>query len=209
MKLNVRRCLKIWKGGFVKEFKRPCIRVVLICFSLLLSLSVLAQPSYKSVLKKWTRHDRVFVLENFEERLNWHATYLSEEFREARRKKLTNLYEWTDQESVRRKNEDRDEADRYDTFFLGIYSGSSVWPEIGKDTGKWKMVLEAEGRPVAESVRLERVPMTQLERTLFPYLEKWSHAFIVQFPKTIQAGKPFRLRMTGIPARSELVWKNP
>lgn len=166
-----------------------------------------ASRSYKSILKKWTRHDRVFVWDNLEARMIWHATYFSHEFREARRSRLAGLYESGETEGTLRFQEDRDESEQFDVFFLGIYAGSSQWPEVGKDDGRWRMVLEVEGRQPVEAVRLERVKVSQLERTLYPYLDKWSEGYLVRFPKVISSGDLFRLRMTGIPARSELVWR--
>lgn len=174
---------------------------------LFLSLPLFAGQSYRSVLKKWTRHDRVFVWDNLEARLVWYATYLSEDYREKRRERLAGLYEWTAEERGREERQDQGESQRYDAFFLGVYSGSSAWPEIGKDSGKWKIVLEVEGREPVPAVSMERIPLTQVERTLYPYLDKWSEGYLVKFPKQIGDGEKFRLRMTGIPARSELMWK--
>ncbi len=167
-----------------------------------------AAPSYRSVLKKWTRHDQVFVWDNFEARLIWHATYLSDEYRRVRLERQSKLLEWSVDERLSRESEDRGESQKYDVFFLSIYAGSSQWPEVGKDSGKWKIVLQQGGGEPIASVQFERVPVTQVERELFPFLDKWSHGYVVKFPKTIRSGEPFRLRMTGIPARSELSWKN-
>lgn len=171
--------------------------------------SAWAAPSYQSILKKWTRHDAVYVWTNLEARLIWNATYLSDEFRAARLKKMARLYEWSAGEEGRHFSEDRAEAGQFDLFFLAVYAGSSQWPEVGKDEGKWRIVLEAQGRGEAvEPVLFERVPVTEVERALYPHLDKWSQGYLVRFPKVIERGEPFRLRMTGIPARSELVWKN-
>ena len=137
----------------------------------------------------------------------WHATYLSPGFREARREKISRLYEWGDKEQMRAEDDDRREEGRYDVFFLGIYAGSSQFPEVGKDSGRWRIVLEAGEGGAIEPVLFERIPVTQLERTLYPYLDKWTEAYLVRFPKVIGSGEGFRLRMTGLPARSELVWK--
>lgn len=162
---------------------------------------------YEKVLKQWTREDKVYVWDNFEARLVWHATYLSPEYRAARRERLAGLYEWTNEELVKKIREDAEEDSAGDEFFLSIYAGSSEWPEVGKDDGKWRIVLEQDGRAPVEAIKLERLPLTQAERELYPFLDKWSIAYLVRFPKMIRSGAPFRIRMTGIPARSELLWK--
>ncbi len=175
---------------------------------MLLSFSASAEPSYKSLLKKWTRDDRVYEVDNFEARMVWHATYLSDDFRQVRRDKLAELYEWNAEERIRNADEDRTESAKYDVFFVAIYAGSSEWSQIGKDDGKWKVVLDSgQGEPIA-SIGFQRIPITQLEIVLYPYLDKWSQAYLIRFPKTLSDHQSFRLRMTGIPARSELVWKS-
>lgn len=157
-----------------------------------------ACDSYKKILKKWTRHDTVYVVDNLEARLDWNATYLSREFQAAQAEKIARLREEVPEE-VR--------ADRYDEFFIGAYAGSSAWSGFGKDANDWSLVLEVAGRPPVRPLRFERIPTGQMEKILYPYLDKWDQAYRVRFPKSITAGERFRLRMTGLPARSELVWK--
>lgn len=178
-----------------------------VAFCLATASAYEALASYRSLLKKSTRSDRVYVWDNLEARVIWNATYLSENFRKARLDRLADLNEWTAEERSRAEREDRDESKLFDVFFLGVYAGSSAKPEIGKDTGKWKIVLEAQDREPVSFTSLERIPVTQMESSLYPYLDKWSEAFLVKFPKMIEPDQGFHLRMTGIPAKSELVWK--
>ncbi len=185
--------------------KKTFLGTLLLVF--LLISAIVPASDYRPLLKKWTRSDHVYVWDNLEARVIWHATYFSDEFRKARLDQLSRLHEWNDRTRQRKEIEDRKESQKEDLFFLGVYSGSSEWAEIGKDTGNWKIVLVSPQGTV-ESDRFERVPITQIERTLYPFLDKWSQAFIVSFPKTIQGDEPFTLRMTGIPAKSELVWKS-
>ena len=137
----------------------------------------------------------------------WHATYLSPEFREARRKKLAYLYEWNGSDLQKQIQSDQEEMAKYDVLFLGIYAGSSSLPEVGKNDKIWKIVLQAGDHNPVTSVAFEKISITQLEKTLYPYLDKWSQAYMIRFPKSIQGDEVIRLRMTGLPARSELVWK--
>lgn len=187
-----------------KGFKRS----VFFVFLLLLPAAP-AAAGYNSILKKWTRKDQVYVMSNMEARLIWSATYLSDEFRQAKRERLAELFEWDEAEKAAAEKEDLQEAAKYDVFFLGVYAGSSEIPEIGKDVGSWRIVLETgEGdtRRITKEVSFQRKAVTHTERELYPYLDKWSEAYEVKFPKTIQS-RPFKLRFTGIPARSELIWK--
>lgn len=180
----------------------------ILVLGVLLGTSLLfATPKYRSVLNKWTRHDTVYVWDNLEARLVWHATYLSPEFRHARRAKLTELYEWNQEELAQQIRKDDEEERKNDSFFLSVYAGSSRVPEIGKDTSTWKIVLETDGGAPVEALKMERLKVTQLDRILYPFIDRWSHTYLVTFPKTIHGGEKFKLRMTGIPARSQLSWK--
>jgi len=180
--------------------------VVITCVLLVSSFGFAKSPSYEKDLKRWTRHGQVYAWDNFEARLIWNATYLSDDFRASQRQKLAGLYEWTDGELSRHVREDGEESRRMDVFILSIYAGSSEFPEVGKEDGKWRAVLETNGGRVVESEKFERTPITQVERTLYPYLDKWSQLYRVSFPKSLH-GDSFRLRLTGMPARSELVWR--
>lgn len=176
--------------------------------ALIVSMAPLAaSASYRSILRKWTRSDKVYVWDNFEARLVWSATYLSPEFRAARREKMNQLLEWSDDELSARVREDGEESSKFDVFFLGIYAGSAVWPEVGKNDGRWRIFLESGSGAPVEAAQLERVPISQLEREIYPYLDKWSQAYYVRFPKRLRSDQDFRIRMSGIPAKSELVWK--
>jgi hypothetical protein len=189
----------------VFSVKRKALIVFFLLFAIRLPLY--ASPSYNSLLKKWTREDRVYVWDNLEARVVWRATYLSDDFRNVRREKIADLFEWNPEERAGAAADDRAEGQKYDVFFVGIYAGSSQWPEIGKDDGQWRIVLETEGHPPVDTIDFQRIPVTQLERTLYPYLDKWSQAYLLRFPKVIRGDETFRLRMIGFPARSELVWK--
>jgi hypothetical protein len=165
-----------------------------------------AKASYKSALKEWTRTDKVYVWDNMEARLIWNATYLSSDFRAARRERLDALLDWTDEELARKVREDAEEAGAYDVFFLSVYAGSAVFPEVGKDDGLWRFFLDANGT-TSEPSQVERLPVTQVERVLYPHLDKWSRAYYVRFPKKLSGTDAFTLRMAGIPAASKLVWQ--
>ncbi len=181
-------------------------KIIAVAAMLAVAVAAEAKSSYKSALKEWTRTGKVYVWDNMEARLIWSATYLSPGFRAARREKLDRLLEWTGEELTRKVREDAEESAAYDVFFLSVYAGSAVFPEIGKDDGLWRFFLDANGS-TTEPAQIERLPVTQVDRDLYPHLDKWSRAYYVRFPKTLRSGDAFTLRMAGIPAKSQLVWK--
>jgi hypothetical protein len=179
---------------------------ILSLLILLLGTGVFApSDSYRSVLNQWTRSGRDHELENPELRLKWHATYLSDQFRKVRRERLASLLAWTEAEKSGEQLKDQEELRQYDIFFIGVYAGSSAWSDIGRESARWRIVLDARGQSIAP-LEMKKVPITDQERELFPFLDHWSDAYLIRFPKRIKNGESFSLKMLGIPAQSELVW---
>jgi len=182
------------------------IALFILIVVLLKPLDVLASGSYRPILKKWTRHQRIYVVDNFEARLLWHATYFSKEFRDTYFQRLNDFMQGPPEEGLKRKKLNDEDAQKFDVFFVSIYSGSSAWPEIGDNSAQWKFILEtSHGKKVFEKVS-EKIRVTEVERHMFPYLDRWSQGFWVKFPKTILPEESFRLKISGMPVRSELKW---
>ncbi|MBI2082884.1 MAG: hypothetical protein HYT76_04880 [Deltaproteobacteria bacterium] len=177
----------------------------MVVLTLFVFSSVSFASSYKSVLKKWTRGAKDYTFQDLEMRLDWKATFFSDEFRGARREKLQSVLQLTEVERGEEEVKDQESNSKYDEFFVGIYAGSNVYPDIGKNSGEWRLAIDVGGKVVkAESIK--KVHVTDLERKLYPYLNHWSHAYLVRFPKTIREGDHFSLKMLGVPATSELTW---
>jgi hypothetical protein len=188
----------------IKKIVRALRAILLSIFLLCCGSSAQAGSNYEKVLKKWTRSEEVFVLDNLEARLVWKATYLSDEFRQARRKFLTEHFQLSDKDIYERA---RDVAEAGQSVFLvSIYAGSSKWSDVGKDEGLWRMALEtADGRIIPATV-FERIPVTQFERETYPYVDQWSRFYRVSFEEEGPLVPPFRLKLLGMPAKSTLSW---
>lgn len=199
-----------WLNGSKSTFRthlvsRAFLNSLLVFSMIILSAGLLDAASYRSNLKKWTERGKDYVFDNLEMRLDWRATYFSDEFRAARLQKLASLLEWTDEEKIQEERKDREAASSSDEFFVAVYAGSNVYPEIGKENGDWRIGLEVGGKTVMAE-HIERVKVTERERKLYPYLDHWSNAYRVRFPKTLQPTDKFSLKMMGIPATSKLTW---
>lgn len=178
---------------------------------LLLSLLVVATPAlagdgYKDALKKWTRQDKVYQLRNLEMRAEWHATYLSPEFRQVQLEKEQTLMSLLPEEVMARQDQATQQLKKYDEFFISIYAGSSEWRDIGKKTGLWRFLLEVPGKDPVKALSQQRVTDDVIIRKLYPYITPWAKTLILRFPKTITPGESFQLTMAGIPAESKLSW---
>lgn len=139
-----------------------------------------------------------------EARLIWHATYFSPEFQESLEQKLEEMGAETAASQTRWWAQH--ELDKNDVFFVSVYSGSAKWAEIGKDDAAWRFQLANEEGATIEARRIENVPITQTERALFPYLDKWSKAYLIKFPKN-SASQKMQLKLLSPSANSVLKFK--
>ncbi len=163
-----------------------------------------SMPEYERILKKWTRSQNVFVMDNFEARLVWKAAYLSDEVRMSRRQFLKERFELADQDINQRVRDDEEVGQA--VFLVSIYAGSSKWTDVGKDEGLWRMALETSDGRVLPATIFERIPVTQFERETYPYLDQWSRFYKVSFKERGPLAPPFRLKLLGMPAKSTLSW---
>jgi hypothetical protein len=165
------------------------------------------KSSYKQILKEWTRDDEAYSWGEIEARLVWHATYFSPDFREAKVERYAKLYQLKEGEVERLRAEEMADSEKFDSFFVAIYAGSRIYPDIGKDRSLWKLVLETSEGDSIQPAMWEEIPKNQVTRTLFPYIDRWSRLFEVKFPKSIKPSTArAQLKMVGVPANSTLEW---
>ena len=181
------------------------LRIFFLIPFLLGPADLAAGRGYKSVLKKWSRHDKVYTFDNLEMKLAWEATYFSDDFQKVYWEKIARWKGWLGEEGEKKIREEQKQFASHDLFFVAVYAGSSAEPGFG-DVGQWRIALETGGKRV-ESARWERAKITPLEKRLFPYLNKWSKGYWVYFPKVIRENQPFSLKMLGMPIQSELAFK--
>ncbi len=203
MSSAARRCFGTWRCGLSANKRGKGILAWTFLAALIFSASLEAK-SYKSVLKENTKRKTVYVWDNMEVRLIWNATYLSPEFQGKLEEKLAEMGMEKTASATRWWLQH--ELDKSDVFFVGLYEGSAKWPEIGKDDASLRFQLVDDTGKVTEARRIEAVPVTQAERVLFPYLDKWSKAYLVKFPKAV-AGPRMKLKLLSPAATSEVKWK--
>lgn len=163
----------------------PNIKKILLFSLVLFFTAISAQAkSYQSVLKKNTKQKNVFVWDNMEVRLIWNTTYFSSEYKEKLEEQLEKMGLSREDNINRGKSRwwVNHELDKGDIFFVSLYQGSAEWPEIGKDDGSLQFQLLCPESRMLSAKRIENIPITQIERSLFPYLDKWSKAYLVIFP---------------------------
>jgi len=190
------------------HLKRRNILLLALFLSMNLAPALVwSAKNYKSVLKEWTRNDEAYNWNNFEARLVWSATYLSDTFRRAKVDKYAQIYELDQAERASLLRKEEVDSQKYDTFFVAIYAGSREYPDIGKNRSLWKLVLKTPDHKSVPPTVWEEVPGNQVNRALYPYIDRWSRTFLVKFPKVITGDtEQAQLKMVGVPANSSLTW---
>lgn len=161
---------------------------------MLIPLSGIAGPSYRSVLKKWTKTGRAFTFETMDAFLIWDATLISEELLEARRKL-----------AAERKIE-VDEPDTSNTlFFINLYTHKYLKDFSMEPESTWKIYLVGADGVEVPATAIEPVKYDIEDRVFFPHVNPWSKPYFVRFPET-ELGKHPELIMRSLVAESKVRW---
>lgn len=177
------------------------------CMMLLLMVAACATAwaGYGRELRKATEKGSFYHATNWQAELIWHATFFSDAFRQAFKKK---------HESLRYLS--RPEVDQYvaeqDTrqregweFFLSVYTRKPYQHFTNYNDSFWKIYLITESGERVEPVSVDMIPITPYEKKMFRYIDRWSKAYLVVFPK-VALGNEFELEMTSVVGSSTLKW---
>lgn len=173
--------------------------------ALVLSLPVWAS-GYSSVRREWTRSKQWFEPRNMNAEMIWHATYFSPEFRKAYEQEIIQRKYMGPVEAARFVAEQEKKQATTNTFFVGLYTRKEYKEFSMGAESFWQAVLVAENGQEAVPISIEMVPISPLEKILFPYLSRWSAAYRVVFPR-IDTGRKFGLILRSVLGETHLQWK--
>lgn len=161
---------------------------------------------YKSTVKKWTRSGRTFTFDTMDANLIWHATLLNDDVSNAQStllaKKKLNLpncdaYGFCGAEAK------KDEGIK---FFIGLYTQKELKDFSLEKSSTWKIALVGEDGVETYPRSIQQITITPTEKAFYPYLNRWSKGYIVEFPRT-DLGDLAKLTLRSIVAESTLKWK--
>lgn len=173
------------------------------------------RPPYDDILKAWTRGAKVY--DGLDTTIYATATFKSSEFREAYISRYTDAIRAD--ESLKKTLFDKEagEHEKYNEFFMSVYTPVSEWNDLDKPNSVWKLYLE-DGR----GARLTPIYVRKVDRDdalvkeFYPYLDAWSTAYVVRFPKYTETGtepipgketEALKLIIAGVPGEGELEWR--
>ncbi len=165
------------------------------------------EAGYGMKLRKYTERGRIYSLYNFDAKLVWNATFFSDEFREAFEKKHVKVYHMDDQMEISQfiAEQEYEQQKGWD-FFIGFYT-KQEYKQFSSDSDSfWKLHLTTGNGAVIEPISIEMIPISPYEKKMFPYLNRWSKAYRITFPK-VELGDSFSLTAKSVAGKSILKWK--
>lgn len=165
-----------------------------------------ASAGYMLEFRKATERGRGYNLMSFDADLIWNATFFSDRFRDAFIEKHIELHHLTPAETEQfRAEQDYEQSHGWD-FFIGFYTKGEFKHFTNEPDSFWKIVLTTESGEQVKPASVEMIPVTPYEKVMFPYLNRWSKAYRVTFPK-VELGKKFELFLHSVVTDSTLKWK--
>lgn len=173
------------------------------------------EEAYLKVLNRWTRGVKVY--EGFETKLYASATFKSAAFRDAYIERYARSNQLEEGYAKALRERESELSDKFNEFFFTAYTPVDKWNDFAESDSIWKVYLEDD-----KGVRLSPVSVSKLDasdpllREFFPYMDLWSSAYSIKFPKYSETGtepipnadtKSMRLVVTGVLGKGELAWK--
>ncbi len=141
------------------------------------------------------------------------ATRLTPEWAAAYAGEYARIYYLDPARRDRKVAEWRSEIDRYDLFFVGLYTPDERANDLDKPGTLWSLRLVRGDETDATPAYVRRTTMRPEEiARFFPYCTTWYRGYEVAFPRDPSGGKApggtrsLRLVLTGIQGRALLTW---
>lgn len=136
-------------------------------------------------------------------RLIWSATMLTADVLNAQNQLLMDKKMLPSSGGVK-----EDKRFRGISFFVSLYTHKDL-KEFSLDGGSvWKIILTGEDGKEIAPTSIVPVTIMPTEKVFYPYLNRWSKAYMVEFPVTeIEIGKNPELILRSVVAESKLKWK--
>ncbi|MBI2411667.1 MAG: hypothetical protein HYV24_00450 [Deltaproteobacteria bacterium] len=173
------------------------------------------EEAYMKALAASTRGVKVY--EGFETKLYASATFKSTAFRDAYIERYVKGNQLDEGYANALRERESELSEKFNEFFFTAYTPDDKWNDFAETDSIWKVYLEDD-----KGARLSPVSIAKLDasdpllREFFPYMDLWSSAYSIKFPKYSETGtepipgadtKSMRLIVTGVLGKGELTWK--
>jgi hypothetical protein len=169
---------------------------------------------YKGELDRWTRSEEIY--DGLNSIAFMHATYKTKSFREAYAGLYTEIYQLDERYGATLMERELDLSSMYNEFFVSFFTTNEKWNDLDREDSIWRLYLvDSTGARVSPEA-VTRLEATAVIREFFPYLDLWSAAYSVKFPRRhleasgvipSQEAEYIRLIVTGVLGKGELEWR--
>lgn len=174
---------------------------LLVICSICLSACMHMDSRYAHKIKTWAKHAEVFNFDSMRAELIWDALLITDDLLMARRVKEADLRHISEQEADKWIPQAwREEGT---LFYVNFFAPRDV-KDLLADDSYWRVRLTDASGQEYKPLSIKQVGVSQIDRKLFPFLVKWSKAYVIRFPSVPQQG--MRLKISGLNANSELRW---
>lgn len=171
---------------------------------------------YETVLRMWTRTERLFALSELDNFLTATATFESWDFRWAYTVRYVQDYRLTIDERKKLLEKALEETHQRHRFFVAVYGGNYRYNDLTKPDSAWivRLIDDTGNETAPEEIQAIRKPNV-IERVYFPYNTVYRRAFRISFPRATVDGRPtispkakwFGLRFAGAQGNTQLIWE--
>ena len=168
-----------------------------------------ASHSYKTVLRRWTRSDTVYIPRDFNVPILWHAVWLRDEVLEAQAAQYAKVYRLGEKEEQKVLSDLRDKKGGENLYFVSFYSSVKETDDLTNPRANWDLRLKV-GNEIFLPTRMEKINKpTLLQKVFYPFLHPWAKGYYVWFAPESAGGSARRmLTLYGPEAHSKLVWRS-
>ncbi len=174
----------------------------------------ISRGRYNDELQRWTEEAKIYS--SLEERISVIATYRGAAFKSAYRDYYALSFGLTDDEKSRLRTSDNLAVDRYSEFLLSVHTSEARLNNLDSKKSSWKISLSDSNGQRTRPLSIERVDRADPVRgELFPYIDLWSTAYVLRFPRYTESGKSLipatdstfmKLTISSVLGEVELKW---
>ncbi len=143
---------------------------------------------YNDELRRWTREAKVYS--SLEERLSVVATYRGPSFKSAYSDYYARSFGLSDTEKSRLMAKDKTEEAQYSEFLISVHTSEARLNNLDSKKSPWKIYLSDSSGRRCEPLSILKVDRADPVRgAFFPYIDLWSTAYVLRFPRYPEPGK--------------------
>jgi hypothetical protein len=142
------------------------------------------ETGYRQALQSWTSHAEVYQIAD--QRAYFYATLESRIYRQQRARERSRELGWPADRELAEVSKDLQQEGSETSFIVAVYTDVPRENDLGDVKSLWRVALRTPAGELVPTVidRLGR-PDENMQ-TLYPYMDRYSHAYRIHFPKVTQ-----------------------